>query len=107
MAAATKKFYYEFDVKTFYLFDPKNVVLLINSVIICLLLQAFEHLSNFINETNQKIEISKKRLAEQQAEISAEVKAKVSCGICGNLFRHCRSIYFLSISFFRKMQFRN
>lgn len=50
MASKSKNYYYEFD--------------------------AFEHLTRFISETDQKIEISKKKLAEQQAEISAEVKEK-------------------------------
>ena len=39
---------------------------------------AFEHLRTFVNDTDQKIEISKKRLAEQQAEISAEVQSKAN-----------------------------
>ena len=39
---------------------------------------AFEHLKNFVGDTDQKIEISKKRLAEQQAEISAEVQSKAN-----------------------------
>ena len=39
---------------------------------------AFEHLQAFVNDTDQKIEISKKRLAEQQAEISAEVQSKAN-----------------------------
>nr|XP_039274148.1 putative RNA-binding protein Luc7-like 1 isoform X1 [Styela clava] len=50
MASQSKKYYYEFD--------------------------SFDHLTRFVAETDQKIEISKKKLAEQQAEISAEVKAK-------------------------------
>jgi len=39
---------------------------------------AYEHLKNFVGDTDQKIEISKKRLAEQQAEISAEVQSKAN-----------------------------
>ncbi|XP_076816611.1 putative RNA-binding protein Luc7-like 2 [Clavelina lepadiformis] len=39
---------------------------------------AYEHLKSFIHDTDQKIEISKKRLAEQQAEISAEVQSKAN-----------------------------
>ena len=39
---------------------------------------AYEHLKTFVGDTDQKIEISKKRLAEQQAEISAEVQSKAN-----------------------------
>lgn len=52
MAQKTKDYFYDFD--------------------------AFEHLQAFVNDTDQKIEISKKRLAEQQAEISAEVQNKAN-----------------------------
>ncbi|XP_078494752.1 putative RNA-binding protein Luc7-like 2 [Ciona intestinalis] len=39
---------------------------------------AFDHLKSFISDTDQKIEVSKKRLAEQQAEVSAEVQGKAT-----------------------------
>uniref|UniRef100_H2Z7H6 Uncharacterized protein n=1 Tax=Ciona savignyi TaxID=51511 RepID=H2Z7H6_CIOSA len=52
MALKTKDYFYDFD--------------------------AFEHLKSFIYDTDQKIEVSKKRLAEQQAEVSAEVKMKAT-----------------------------
>lgn len=71
MASKSKNYYYEFDVR-----------LLVGYICVKMwyalfLSQAFEHLTRFISETDQKIEISKKKLAEQQAEISAEVKEKV------------------------------
>lgn len=39
---------------------------------------AYEHVQAFIYETDQKIVVSKKRLAEQQAEVSAEVQSKAN-----------------------------
>ena len=39
---------------------------------------AYEHLKMFVSDTDQKIEVAKKRLAEQQAEISAEVQSKAN-----------------------------
>jgi len=39
---------------------------------------AYEHVNAFITETDQKIVVSKKRLAEQQAEVSAEVQSKAN-----------------------------
>nr|CAB3263569.1 putative RNA-binding protein Luc7-like 2 [Phallusia mammillata] len=39
---------------------------------------AYEHVNIFISETDQKILVSKKRLADQQAEVSAEVQCKAN-----------------------------
>lgn len=40
--------------------------------------QAMDHLESFIAECDRRTELAKKRLAETQEEISAEVSAKVS-----------------------------
>lgn len=40
--------------------------------------QAAEHLQSFIADCDRRTELAKKRLAETQDEISAEVAAKVS-----------------------------
>lgn len=42
------------------------------------LLQAAEHLQSFIADCDRRTELAKKRLAETQDEISAEVAAKVT-----------------------------
>jgi hypothetical protein len=42
-----------------------------------LIQQAFEHLEAFVAEADKKTESAKKRLAETQEELSAEVGAKV------------------------------
>lgn len=42
------------------------------------LLQAVDHLESFIADCDRRTELAKKRLAETQEEISAEVAAKVS-----------------------------
>lgn len=42
-------------------------------------MQAFEHLQSFVAEADRKTELAKKRLAETQEELSAEVTTKVSC----------------------------
>lgn len=39
-----------------------------------------DHLESFIAECDRRTELAKKRLAETQEEISAEVSAKVSLG---------------------------
>lgn len=39
---------------------------------------AHKHLQTFVLETDRRIEVSKQRLAEQQAEVSAEVQSKAS-----------------------------
>lgn len=41
-------------------------------------LQAAEHLQSFIADCDRRTELAKKRLAETQDEISAEVAAKVT-----------------------------
>lgn len=54
------------------------------------LLKAVDHLESFIAECDRRTELAKKRLAETQEEISAEVAAKVSdhafshslCNLC-------------------------
>lgn len=43
-----------------------------------LLLQAVDHLESFIVDCDRRTELAKKRLAETQEEISAEVAAKVN-----------------------------
>lgn len=49
------------------------------SVFFCfVLLKAVDHLESFIAECDRRTELAKKRLAETQEEISAEVAAKVS-----------------------------
>lgn len=48
------------------------------SVFIFLLLKAVDHLESFIADCDRRTELAKKRLAETQEEISAEVAAKVS-----------------------------
>lgn len=40
--------------------------------------QAVDHLESFIADCDRRTELAKKRLAETQEEISAEVAAKVS-----------------------------
>lgn len=45
--------------------------------ILCLNMQAMDHLESFIAECDRRTELAKKRLAETQEEISAEVSAKV------------------------------
>lgn len=40
-------------------------------------MQAMDHLESFIAECDRRTELAKKRLAETQEEISAEVSAKV------------------------------
>lgn len=42
------------------------------------LLKAVDHLESFIADCDRRTELAKKRLAETQEEISAEVAAKVS-----------------------------
>jgi len=42
--------------------------------------QAVDHLESFIADCDRRTELAKKRLAETQEEISAEVAAKVSLG---------------------------
>ena len=44
---------------------------------LCLNMQAMDHLESFIAECDRRTELAKKRLAETQEEISAEVSAKV------------------------------
>lgn len=46
-------------------------------IILCLTMQAMDHLESFIAECDRRTELAKKRLAETQEEISAEVSAKV------------------------------
>lgn len=46
-------------------------------IILCLIMQAMDHLESFIAECDRRTELAKKRLAETQEEISAEVSAKV------------------------------
>lgn len=43
----------------------------------CVFFQAAEHLQSFIADCDRRTELAKKRLAETQDEISAEVAAKV------------------------------
>lgn len=43
----------------------------------CIFSQAAEHLQSFIADCDRRTELAKKRLAETQDEISAEVAAKV------------------------------
>lgn len=45
--------------------------------VLCLNMQAMDHLESFIAECDRRTELAKKRLAETQEEISAEVSAKV------------------------------
>lgn len=45
--------------------------------VLCLNTQAMDHLESFIAECDRRTELAKKRLAETQEEISAEVSAKV------------------------------
>jgi len=40
--------------------------------------EAYKHLQSFVQETDRRIELSKERLAEQQAEVSAEVQSKAN-----------------------------
>lgn len=64
----------------------------VSSVRFCFfpLLKAVDHLESFIAECDRRTELAKKRLAETQEEISAEVAAKVSrqafllsfCNLC-------------------------
>lgn len=54
--------------------------------------QAAEHLQSFIADCDRRTELAKKRLAETQDEISAEVAAKVE------------RIYFVLCLFFEKMK---
>ena len=56
---------------------------------VLLLLQAAEHLQSFIADCDRRTELAKKRLAETQDEISAEVAAKVSLPPTG-LLTPCR-----------------
>lgn len=44
----------------------------------CGCVQAAEHLQSFIADCDRRTELAKKRLAETQEEISAEVAAKVT-----------------------------
>ena len=46
-------------------------------IILYLNMQAMDHLESFIAECDRRTELAKKRLAETQEEISAEVSAKV------------------------------
>lgn len=48
------------------------------SVFFLFTLKAVDHLESFIAECDRRTELAKKRLAETQEEISAEVAAKVS-----------------------------
>lgn len=48
-----------------------------------MLFQAAEHLQSFIADCDRRTELAKKRLAETQDEISAEVAAKVMSALFG------------------------
>lgn len=48
--------------------------------------QAAEHLQSFIADCDRRTELAKKRLAETQEEISAEVAAKVCYNLVIKLF---------------------
>ena len=67
-----KDYGYEVDV-SLYSFQLYIVVAFIN--VVCVF-QAMEHLTTFIGECDRKTEAAKKRLAETQEELSAEVAAK-------------------------------
>lgn len=47
-------------------------------LVFLLMFQAMDHLQSFIADCDRRTEVAKKRLAETQEEISAEVAAKVS-----------------------------
>lgn len=47
--------------------------------------QAAEHLQSFIADCDRRTELAKKRLAETQDEISAEVAAKVTVALIGGV----------------------
>lgn len=53
-----------------------------------LLSQAAEHLQSFIADCDRRTELAKKRLAETQDEISAEVAAKVTVALIGGGSSH-------------------
>lgn len=57
--------------QTTHVVDPSSLLLL---------RQAMDHLESFISECDRRTDLAKKRLAETQEEISAEVSAKVCPG---------------------------
>lgn len=57
------------------------------------LLQAVDHLESFIADCDRRTELAKKRLAETQEEISAEVAAKVNKKDFA--YRHCENASYL------------
>lgn len=70
-----------------------------------------EHLQAFISDCDRRTELAKRRLAETQEELSAEVAAKV-LERSGEASRHpavtlVLLIHFGSVYFFRQIKFTN
>lgn len=63
-----------------------------------------DHLESFIADCDRRTELAKKRLAETQEEISAEVAAKVSNILCE---RHIQPLckLILSLFYYRQRRF--
>ena len=53
-----------------------------------------DHLQSFIADCDRRTEVAKKRLAETQEEISAEVAAKVRCSIISLIQSSFTLLYF-------------
>ena len=53
-----------------------------------------DHLQSFIADCDRRTEVAKKRLAETQEEISAEVAAKVRCPIISLIQSSFTLLYF-------------
>lgn len=81
IASKERDLFFELDVSTPRSLHHKFVNELSYVCVTCVFslhLQAVDHLESFIADCDRRTELAKKRLAETQEEISAEVAAKVS-----------------------------
>ena len=68
-ASKTKDYFYDVEVR-------KTVLQVMQSISFTFIFQATEHLNAFIQDCDRRTDLAKKRLAETQEELSAEVSSK-------------------------------
>lgn len=68
-ASKTKDYFYDVEVR-------KTVLQVLKSISFTFVFQATEHLNAFIQDCDRRTDLAKKRLAETQEELSAEVSSK-------------------------------
>ena len=68
-ASKTKDYFYDVEVR-------KTVLQFLKSISFTFVFQATEHLNAFIQDCDRRTDLAKKRLAETQEELSAEVSSK-------------------------------